>query len=231
MEDAMRNLAVFGCLLFAASGAVQAAPDAARGRQVFGQACVACHSLEPNKNMTGPSLSGIMGRKAGSLASFLRYSPALKSSGITWNDKTLNAWLKDPKALISGNRMMFPGLPDEQTRGDIVAFLKEAAQPGQAAPTMQGMMGMGAGVPNLKSVPASEQVKDIIYCGDTYTVTTADGQTVQFWERNLRFKTDSSAEGPPKGLPAIVGAGMVGDRSSVIFAAPEEIGQFVKRRC
>jgi cytochrome c len=81
---------------------------------------------------------------------------------------------------------------------------------------MQGMMGMGGGVQSLKSVPASAQVKKIKYCGDTYNVTTADGQTVQFWERNLRFKTDSSEDGPPKGSPAIVGAGMVGDRSSVI---------------
>jgi cytochrome c len=96
---------------------------------------------------------------------------------------------------------------------------------------MQGMMGMGAGVQSLKSVPASAQVKAITYCEDTYNVMTADGKTVQFWERNLRFKTDSSEDGPLKGAPAIVGAGMAGDRSSVIFAAPEEIGQFIKRQC
>ena len=92
-------------------------------------------------------------------------------------------------------------------------------------------MGMGAAVPDLKSVAASSKVKEINFCGDTYSVTTADGQTVQFWERNLRFKTDTSRDGPPKGSPAIVGAGMVGDRASVIFAAPEEFGQFIKRQC
>ena len=90
---------------------------------------------------------------------------------------------------------------------------------------------MGAAVPNLKSVAAGSKVSEIKYCGDTYSVTTADGQTVQFWERNLRFKTDTSPDGPPKGSPAIVGAGMVGDRASVIFAAPEEFGQFIKRQC
>jgi cytochrome c len=96
---------------------------------------------------------------------------------------------------------------------------------------MQGMMGMGLGVQNLKSLPPSSQVKEIKYCGDTYSVITADGRTTQYWERNLRFKTDSTEDGPPKGSPAIMGAGMVGDRSSVIFAAPEEIGEFIKRQC
>src|SRR5207249_6462228 len=140
---------------------------------------------------------------------------------VVWSEQTLDAWIRDPQAFIPGNHMGFLGLPDKLPRSDIIAFLKEAAQPGQAAPQMQGMMGMGASVPSLKSVPASSQVKEIKYCGDTYTVTTADGQTLQLWERNLRFKTDSSDDGPPKGFPAIMGAGMAGDRSSVIFSAPE----------
>jgi cytochrome c len=74
-------------------------------------------------------------------------------------------------------------------------------------------------------------VKEIGYCGDTYTLKLADGETVQFWERNLRFKTDSSESGPPEGSPAVVGAGMMGDRSSVIFASPEEFGRFIKPEC
>jgi cytochrome c len=150
---------------------------------------------------------------------------------VVWSEQTLDAWITDPKAFIPGNRMTFAGVLDDQARGDLIAFLKDATQPGQSAPQMQGMMGMGGEVPNLKQVPAGAQVKEIKYCGDTYTVTTADGQTVQFWERNLRFKTDSGEDGPPTGSPAIVGAGMAGDRSSVIFAAPEEFGQFIKRQC
>jgi cytochrome c len=55
--------------------------DATRGRQDF-RACAPCHSLEPDRNMTGPSLASLWGRKAGGLASFARYSDALKSSGI-----------------------------------------------------------------------------------------------------------------------------------------------------
>jgi cytochrome c len=206
-----------------------------RGQQVFAQACIACHSLEPEKNMTGPSLSALWGRKAGALPSFTRYSPALKSADVVWEDETLDEWLANPQAFIPGNHMVFPGIGDSEARADLIGFLREATQlnaaTAQGMPNMGGMMGMGANVPNLKEAPASSQVKAITYCGDTYTLTTGDGETVQFWERNLRFKTDTSADGPPPGAPAIVGAGMVGDRASVIFAAPEEFGEFIKRVC
>src|SRR5262245_36207228 len=85
------------------------------GQRVF-QACAGCHSLEPNQNMTGPSLAGLWGRKAGSLASFPRYSTALKSSGVVWNDKTLDDWIKDPQHFIPGNDMTFEGIKDDQPR-------------------------------------------------------------------------------------------------------------------
>jgi cytochrome c len=64
--------------------------DAARGERLF-RACAPCHSLEPNRSMTGPSLAELWNRKAGGLTRFSRYSPALKSSGIVWDDNTLEA--------------------------------------------------------------------------------------------------------------------------------------------
>jgi hypothetical protein len=64
-----------------------------------------------------------------------------------------------------------------------------------------------------------------------YKVATADGKTRDFWERNLRFKTDVSDDGPQKGAPALVPAGMMGDRADVIFAAPEEISGFISHQC
>ena len=82
---------------------------------------------------------------------------------------------------------------------------------------------MGGGRdPKLKSLEPGKQVKAITYCRDTYRVTTVDGKTRAFWERNLRFTTDCSQDGPEKGAPAIMPAGMMGDRAAVIFAAPEE---------
>src|SRR5260370_1128904 len=112
-----RNMTRFHAMAFAAFGliafSVQASAqvgDPTRGERMY-RACVACHSLEPNRNMTGPSLAEVWNRKSGSLASFPRYSPALKSAGIIWNDDTLGEWIKDPQHFIPGNTMTFPRCP------------------------------------------------------------------------------------------------------------------------
>jgi len=171
--------------------------------------------------------------------SFERYSDALKSSGIIWDDRSLDGWLSDPQRMVPDNDMPFEGIKDARVRADLLAFLKEAAKPGAPQQMAQqggmkgmgGMMGGAGREPNLKKLEASQQVKVITYCHDTYRVTTADGKTRAFWERNLRFKTDSSPDGPEKGAPAITQAGMMGDRASVIFAAPEEINETIEARC
>jgi len=218
-----------------ASQAHAADGNATRGQRVF-RACEVCHSLEPNRNMTGPSLADLWGRKAGSLASFDRYSAPLKASGVVWNDDTLSAWIADPQRVVPGNEMPFEGIKDAQQRADLVAFLKQATKPGAASARAQrggGMAGMmgGGQVPNLKEVKPANLVRSITYCKDSYTVTTADGQIHKFWERNLRLKTDSSADGPVKGAPALVGAGMAGDRADVIFADPAEISAAISPKC
>jgi len=195
--------------------------------------------------MTGPSLANLWGRKAGSLPSFERYSEALKASGIIWDDRSLDGWLTDPDRMVPDNEMPFNGIKDTRVRADLLAFLKDATKPGAPQQTAQqggmkgmgGMMGgmggmMGGGTdPNLKKLEPGIQVKAITYCRDTYRVTTADGKTRAFWERNLLFRTDSSKDGPEKGAPAIMPAGMMGDRASVIFAAPEEITKVIESRC
>jgi cytochrome c len=212
--------------------------DITRGQRDF-QACAPCHSLEPDRNMTGPSLARLWGRKAGGLSSFERYSEALKSSGIIWDDRALDGWLTDPQRMVPDSEMPFVGIKDDRIRADLLAFLKEATKPGavpQQTAQQGGMKGMGGMMgggpdPNLKSLEPGIQVKAITYCRDTYRVTTADGKTRAFWERNLRFRTDSSKDGPEKGAPAIMPAGMMGDRASVVFAAPEEITKMIEARC
>ena len=232
------TVAAFLTFLFGAYSAFSAG-NVARGQRVFG-ACAACHSLQPDQNMTGPSLADLWNRKAGSLASFSRYSLALKSANIVWNDQTLADWVTDPQHFVPGNEMTFAGIKDAQQRADLLAFLKQATQPGASVVQDEGRMGgmgsmggmMGGGpVPNLKHPDPEDRVKAITYCQDTYTVTTADGQTRKFWERNLRLKTDASGDGPEKNAPALVRAGMMGDRADVIFASPSEISVFISNKC
>ena len=193
-------LVAIGLLLTLRAQALAADGNPTQGQRVFG-ACAACHSLQPDQNMTGPSLAHLWNRKAGSLASFSRYSSAMKSANIEWNDKTLDEWIADPQRVIPGNEMTFDGIKDAKPRADLIAFLKQAtegsgSQLGQEGGQMRGMMGgmggmMGGGqAPNLKKLDAEDRVQAISHCKDTYAVTTADGQTHKFWERNLRLKTE-----------------------------------------
>ncbi len=206
--------------------------DAARGAKLF-QACAACHSLEPGEHMTGPSLAGVWNRKAGTAEGFSRYSDALKRAGVVWNESNLNMWLADPGKFISGNSMTFPGIRGARERADVIAYLRAVSEGKMPAarPSGGGMMMGGVPRPNLKAAPPEGQVTAISRCGDTYTVRTADGKAQKVWEFNLRFKTDSSKNGPLPGKPVMVGSGMSGDRASVVFAAPGEISSFIRQAC
>jgi cytochrome c len=84
---------------------------------------------------------------------------------------------------------------------------------------------------DLKRVGPDQIVHEIRLRHDGYLVTTADGRTLAFAESNLRFRTDSSATGPHREKPVIIPTGMMGDRASVFFAAPDEISTFVKDQC
>ncbi|HLI63177.1 MAG TPA: c-type cytochrome [Terriglobales bacterium] len=209
--------------------------DATKGAQLY-RACAACHSLAPERNMTGPSLAGVWGRKAGGLKSFERYSAALKASGVVRDEKTFDAWLRAPARFVPGNHMAFAGITDAGQRADLIAFLKEASA-GRIPSAGQDGMGKGMGgamsplFTDLKKVGPDKQVTSIRICHDSYFVTTADGKTVDFWEPNLRFKTDSSNTGPLAGKPVILPAGMMGDRASIFFASPDEITPFIKHQC
>jgi len=198
------------------------AGDVERGAQAS-RSCMACHSFAPGRHMTGPSLAGVWGRRAGTSAGFGRYSDALKRSELVWNEKNLDAWLRKPAALIPGNAMLFEGIPDPGTRADLLAYL-QAVSEGRASASERGL-------PNLKRVDASSQVTAIRYCGDAYRVLTGDGKSRTWWEFNLRFKTDGSPDGPSTGKPVIVGTGMQGDRAAVVFSRPEEISMFIRREC
>jgi cytochrome c len=101
---------------------VALAQDAEAGKKVFVK-CAPCHSIGPGaKNKVGPEQNGLIGRKAGSVEGF-NYSEAMKNSGITWDETSLDEYLTDPKKKIPGNKMVFPGIKDELQRGDLIAYL------------------------------------------------------------------------------------------------------------
>src|SRR6478736_4722908 len=100
MKNARLAATLFFCLLGPVGFAAE--DDVALGARAF-RACAACHSVEANRNMTGPSLTEVWNRKAGSLSSFPRYSDAMKSSGVVWNAETLDAYLKNLTEFMPGN--------------------------------------------------------------------------------------------------------------------------------
>jgi len=213
-----------GTLTVAGASWAIAAGDAERGARAFRQ-CIACHSIEPGLHMTGPSLASVMGRKAGTIDGFARYSDALRAAQLTWTEATLDRWLRDPAALVPGNTMTFPGIPDARARQDVIAYLKTVSQGNAAASQPRPQL------PPLKQAGADARVTGMRHCKDTYEVTTADGKTHRIWEFNLRLKTDSSANGPRRGEPVRVGTGMMGDRSAVVFSDPAEISAFIRDDC
>ena len=208
-------------------GLTAAEGDSGRGAAVF-RVCAACHSLKPGQQLTGPSLAAIWQRPAASVPGFHRYSDALKRSTVVWDEATLDAWIKNPTQLIPGSEMAFPGIPAEQDRRHLIAFLRAVSE-GRIKPPAAGVM--GGGMRTLGDATPDELVTKITYCGNAYRVTTAAGKTRTLWEFNLRFKTDSSPDGPRAGHPVLLAASMRGDRAFVIFARPEEISASVTRAC
>lgn len=121
--------ALFAGLSFLAAGpALADEGDPQAGKRVFNQ-CMACHTVEKGKHKPiGPSLHGVIGRKAGTAEGFKNYSPAMQKSGITWTEETLEKYLANPKKIVPGTRMVFNGLKKEDDRENVIAYIKQASQ-------------------------------------------------------------------------------------------------------
>jgi cytochrome c len=116
--------------LMVAMPGIATAQSADDGKVVFNK-CRACHQVGPGaKNMVGPPLNGLFGRKAGTMEGF-NYSEANKNSGITWDQATFREYIKNPKAKIPNTKMVFPGLNDEKDINDLLAFLEQYGPDGQ----------------------------------------------------------------------------------------------------
>lgn len=108
------------------------AADPATGAALFGR-CAACHSIgSAGPDRDGPNLYGVVGAPVAGRRPRYNYTSALRAFGGTWSFERLDAWLTDPRALVPGTAMVFPGLPDPQDRADLIAYL--ARQGGRLAP-------------------------------------------------------------------------------------------------
>jgi cytochrome c len=115
--------------IFSAAGACAQEGDATAGATVF-KKCTACHVVDSDKNKIGPSLQGIIGRKAGTHPGF-KYSPAMVKAGeegLVWDDATLRDYLHNPKAKVPGTKMAFAGLKDDAEIASLIAYLKQNGQ-------------------------------------------------------------------------------------------------------
>lgn len=96
--------------------------NAAKGETDF-ITCKSCHAIEEGVNRIGPSLKGIVGRKAGTVAGFA-YTPANRDSGITWTPEKLFQYLESPQRVVPGTKMAFAGISEPQKRADVIAFMR-----------------------------------------------------------------------------------------------------------
>jgi len=125
----MKTLMIAGIVVAASTGTALA-QDAAAGEQVFRRLCSPCHDTGPDaKVKLGPPLNGIDGRKAGTFEGF-NYSPANKSSGITWGEPGFDKYIRAPMQEMPGTRMAFVGIKNDKDIADLWAYLKQFGSDG-----------------------------------------------------------------------------------------------------
>jgi cytochrome c2 len=116
----LRLVTLLGLFLLAIAPAW--AGDPAAGQSVFKSMCATCHAVQPGRNMIGPSLFGVVGRKTGSIEGF-HYSVGNQNANLTWDEDTLDKYLLSPKTVVPGTTMTFAGVKDATKRGDLIAYL------------------------------------------------------------------------------------------------------------
>jgi cytochrome c len=110
-------------LALAVSAALPAAAVAQDGDALFRRQCASCHAVQAGQNKIGPSMAGIVGKKAASVPGF-QYSDAMKAANITWTDDALAKYLADPKGFVPNGKMVFAGLKKPDDVAAVIDYLK-----------------------------------------------------------------------------------------------------------
>lgn len=115
---------IAGSFLSSAALAQTATPSASDPQVAFNNHCRTCHSAEPGDNRLGPSVHGVMGRKAGSVEGFA-YSPGFKTTDLVWDETNMDQFIANPNSVFPGSNMAtFAGLDDQEQRKAIIDYLK-----------------------------------------------------------------------------------------------------------
>jgi cytochrome c len=113
--------------VFDGSAGAQDAADPELGQVLYDNHCGVCHAIDFSRTVFGPHLVGVYGREAGSVSGY-RYSYEMRTSGIVWDEETLDALIANPQGLVAGTNMYYRGLPDAANRAHIIAYLKQQSQ-------------------------------------------------------------------------------------------------------
>jgi alcohol dehydrogenase (cytochrome c) len=165
---ATANLMVLGALAF--SGGAFAQTEATAGKAVFENQCSSCHTTEAGKNAFGPSLAGVVGRRAGTATGY-KYTDAMANSGLTWDEKTLDSFLTSTTAKLPGTAMAV-ALPNAGDREAVIAYLKTLGVTVAAetpAPAAVEMPPPGAGPTQEELAHAASDTKSWLYASKDYS--------------------------------------------------------------
>lgn len=109
--------------LFFQIGPCSAAGDLKAGAKIFEDVCSECHTMKLGKNKKGPSIYGLIGRKAATIGDY-DYSEAIRKSNIAWSEEALDKYIENPAKIIPGGKMKYEGMKDADSRKNIIKYLK-----------------------------------------------------------------------------------------------------------
>jgi cytochrome c len=150
---------ILPALILAVAGVSPAAAeviagDPVRGGELFQKQCYACHRIGPDaKSRVGPHLTGLFGRRAAAVEGFTYSKPMerMAADGLVWTFEALDAYIENPRALVSGTRMNYRGMKDAQQRADLMAFLRDFSDQPQNIPESEPTAKRVEGQPELSA--------------------------------------------------------------------------------